>query len=217
MIAKYQCVDDPVIPRKRRSPEAGGENVQARPIEGKRRLTTKQHSDQGSHSPAGPSPRNIATVVNNHGYTDIGGQDPVTSFATSPTRTDDSADHHDLPPISLVDADARALVGDSALHAHSIAARDYLVEQIKSQNAVRPRDDLTAALQSLKAMARATSREQSTKAIQPQTKSHQSLYDLQLPPSDLVLQLLRQSQSSFTSISGLEANSRIEFADGCRS
>lgn len=99
-----------------------------------------------------------------------------------------------IPSISLTDPETVEFAGDSSLHAHSVAARNLLVRRLGDQADLATNSKLNAALDALRRIVEANVTEPSAR---PQMSATSSIYDLKLPPTDFVLELLRKSKGTF--------------------
>jgi hypothetical protein len=106
------------------------------------------------------------------------------------------SDLQELPAISLVDSESVEFEGESSLHAHSIAAQHLLEQTLGTHSHVRNNPKMVAALNSLRQIVEADK-------VEPfQKKSNsirvgglrQSIYELKLPPTEAILEILRKSK-----------------------
>ncbi|KAI9685189.1 MAG: hypothetical protein M1822_004776 [Bathelium mastoideum] len=126
----------------------------------------------------------------------------------------------DLSSVSIVDAEGVEFEGESSLHAHSIAARDLLVQTLGHHSHLRDNPKMVVALNSLRQIVEADKVE----PLQKKPKliglgaPKQSIYELKLPPAEIVLDILRKSKerSIFTFSPPLAYVTRDQFNDLCK-
>jgi hypothetical protein len=106
------------------------------------------------------------------------------------------ADLSEFPSVSLVDSEAVEFEDESSLHAHSIAARDLLVQMLGNHSHVRANPKMIAALSSLRQIVEAdkVTPSQRKPKLTGLGGSRQLIYELKLPPTDVVLDILRKSK-----------------------
>jgi hypothetical protein len=102
----------------------------------------------------------------------------------------------ELPSVLLADSESAEFEGESSLHAHTIAARDLLEQTLRNHSPVRDDPKMVAALSSLRQIV------ESDKVKPSKKKSkllglgggRQVIYELKLPPSEIVLDILHKSK-----------------------
>jgi hypothetical protein len=106
------------------------------------------------------------------------------------------AELSEVHSVSNVDSESVEFEGESSLHAHSMAARDFLVQMLGNHSQVRDSPRMVAAMNSLRQIVEADSMEPSQK--KPKLiglgVSRQPIYELKLPPTEIVLDILRKSK-----------------------
>jgi hypothetical protein len=111
------------------------------------------------------------------------------------------ADLSEFPSVSLVDSEAVEFEDESSLHAHSIAARDLLIQVLGNHSHVRANPKMIAALSSLRQIVEADK----IKPSQRKPKltglggTRELIYDLKLPPTEVVLDIIRKSKGKSSS------------------
>ncbi|KAL9093861.1 MAG: hypothetical protein Q9165_003784 [Trypethelium subeluteriae] len=125
-----------------------------------------------------------------------------------------------LPSVSIVDSESVEFEGESSLHAHSIAARDLLVQTLGNDSHVRDNPKMVAAMNSLRQIVEADKEEplQKKSPMMGLGASRQPIYELKLPPTEIVLDILRKSKerSVFTFSPPLAYVTRDQFNDHCK-
>jgi hypothetical protein len=101
-----------------------------------------------------------------------------------------------LPGVSIVDSESVEFEGESSLHAHSIAAQDLLEQTLGFHTHVRENPKMIAALNLLRQIVEADKVEPSQKRSKLMHPGglRQSIYELKLPPTEAVLEILRKSK-----------------------
>jgi hypothetical protein len=107
----------------------------------------------------------------------------------------------DLSSVSLVNSENVEFEGESSLHAHSIAARDHLEQTLGNHSYVRDDPKMIAALRSLRHIVKTDNVEPSQRRpkLTGLGGSRQAIYELTLPPTNAVLDLLRKSKGKSSS------------------
>ncbi|KAL9071511.1 MAG: hypothetical protein Q9157_005439 [Trypethelium eluteriae] len=125
-----------------------------------------------------------------------------------------------LPGISIVDPESVEFEGDSSLHAHSIVAQDHLVQTLGNDSHVRDNPKMVAAMKSLRQIVEADKAEplQKKPKLTGLGASRQPIYELKLPPTEIVLDILRKSKerSMFTFSPPLAYVTRDQFNELCK-
>jgi hypothetical protein len=96
----------------------------------------------------------------------------------------------------MVDSESVEFEGESTLHAHSIAAQDLLEQTLGNHSNVRDKPEMIAALSSLRQIVESDKVDSSQKKPKLMRLGglRQSIYDLKLPPTEAVLDILRKSK-----------------------
>jgi hypothetical protein len=102
-----------------------------------------------------------------------------------------------LPDASLADIEGAEFEGESSLHAHSITTRDLLEQTLNNHSHVRDDPKMIAALSSLRQIVEADKVEHSRKkpkltGLEGGVK--QSIFELKLPPTEVILDILHKSK-----------------------
>jgi hypothetical protein len=107
-----------------------------------------------------------------------------------------SPESRELPKASIVDSEGFEYEGESSLQAHSIAAQDLLERTLSDGSHVRDNPKMIAALDSLRHIVDANRLEPSQKnsKLVRLGGSRQSIYEVKLPPTEIVLDILRKSK-----------------------
>lgn len=108
-----------------------------------------------------------------------------------------SSDLNEVPSVSLIDSETVECEGESSLDAHSFAARDLLVQTLGNHSQVRNNPRMITALASLRQIVEADRVEASQQQKLKLTglgRPRQLIYELKLPPTEGVLEILRKSK-----------------------
>jgi hypothetical protein len=114
-------------------------------------------------------------------------------FTIAPQNPSDSSA---LPGASLVGSESVGFEGESSLHAHSIAARNLLEQTLGNHSHVRDDPKMSAALSSLRQIVEADKVDPSQKKskLTGLGGTRKSIYELKLPPTEVVLDILQKSK-----------------------
>ncbi|KAI9654358.1 MAG: hypothetical protein M1821_006674 [Bathelium mastoideum] len=172
----------------------------------------------------GNSPAVIKPKTTDNAYTSPGqGKLNTASIQTpnqNPILPHSRSELSNLPSVSIVDAEGVEFEGESSLHAHSIAARDLLVQTLGHHSHLRDNPKMVVALNSLRQIVEADKVEplQKKPKLLGLGAPKQSIYELKLPPAEIVLDILRKSKerSIFTFSPPLAYVTRDQFNDLCK-
>jgi hypothetical protein len=117
--------------------------------------------------------------------------------AVSPAVPQTTSKSSESPRGLIIEPENVEFEGESSVHAHSIAARDLLEQTLGNHRNVRDNPKMVAALSSLRQIVEMD-------RVEPSHKkpgwmglgiSRQAIYELKLPPTGVILEIIRESKS----------------------